>query len=115
MGQYFTPDPVVDMAVKIAAPQLSDLVLDPFCGSGHFLTRSLDYVLANNANARPDALHEFMFFHLHGIEKSERMARIAMTDMLLHDDGHTNIRNTDALLRRRPACSWEPPATSGAA
>jgi type I restriction enzyme M protein len=26
------------------------------------------------------------------------MVRIAMTDMLLHDDGHTNIRNLDALL-----------------
>jgi type I restriction enzyme M protein len=98
MGQYFTPNPVVEMAVRIAEPQLEDLILDPFCGSGHFLTRSLDFVLANNVNARPEALHEFKFFHLHGIEKSERMARIAMTDMLLHDDGHTNIRNTDALL-----------------
>lgn len=98
MGQYFTPDPVVEIAVRIAAPQLNELVLDPFCGSGHFLTRSLDYVLAHNPDARPEALHEFKFFHLHGIEKSERMARIAMTDMLLHDDGHTNIRNTDALL-----------------
>lgn len=98
MGQYFTPDPVVDIAVGIAQPQLRDLILDPFCGSGHFLTRSLDYVLENNRDARPEALHEFKFFHLHGIEKSDRMARIAMTDMLLHDDGHTNIRNTDALL-----------------
>jgi N-6 DNA methylase/type I restriction and modification enzyme subunit R-like protein len=46
----------------------------------------------------PHDLHEFKFFHLHGIEKSDRMVRIAMTDMMLHDDGHTNIRNQDALL-----------------
>lgn len=98
MGQYFTPDEVVDMAVQIAAPQLDDMLLDPFCGSGHFLTRSLDFVLHENATARPEAIHEFKFFHLHGIEKSERMVRIAMTDMMLHDDGHTNIRNTDSLL-----------------
>ncbi|HEX4805186.1 MAG TPA: N-6 DNA methylase [Conexibacter sp.] len=98
MGQYFTPRPVVDMAVRILAPTLEDLILDPFCGSSHFLTRSLDYVRAQNPRADPYALHEFKFFHLHGIEKSERMARIAMTDMMLHDDGHTNIRNTDALL-----------------
>ena len=98
MGQYFTPHPVVDMAVRIAQPKLDDLILDPFCGSSHFLTRSLDYVLQQNPDADSHALHEFKFFHLHGIEKSERMARIAMTDMLLHDDGHTNIRNTDALL-----------------
>lgn len=98
MGQYFTPRPVVDMAVRIADPQLDELILDPFCGSSHFLTRSLDYVLGANPNADAHAVHEFKFFHLHGIEKSERMARIAMTDMMLHDDGHTNIRNTDALL-----------------
>lgn len=99
MGQYFTPDPVVEIAVRIAKPKPSDLVLDPFCGSGHFLTTCLDYVIQNYAHSVPEyTLHQFKFFHLHGIEKSERMVRIAMTDMLLHDDGHTNIRNTDALL-----------------
>ena len=30
--------------------------------------------------------------------KSDRMVRIAMTDMMMHNDGHTNIRCTDALL-----------------
>lgn len=99
MGQYFTPDPVVDMAVRILKPKPSDLILDPFCGSAHFLTRCLDYVNENYAKTAGEyAMHQFKFFHLHGIEKSERMVRIAMTDMLLHDDGHTNIRNTDALL-----------------
>lgn len=99
MGQYFTPDPVVEMAVKIVRPKPSDLILDPFCGSGHFLTRSLDFVIQNYGDKIPEYnLHQFKFFHLHGIEKSERMVRIAMTDMLLHDDGHTNIRNTDSLL-----------------
>lgn len=99
MGQYFTPDPVVDMAVRIAQPKPSDLILDPFCGSGHFLTRCLDYVIENYGGKIPDYnIHQFKFFHLHGIEKSDRMVRIAMTDMLLHGDGHTNIRNTDALL-----------------
>lgn len=99
MGQYFTPDPVVEVAVRIARPKPSDLILDPFCGSGHFLTRSLDYVSREYKETITEyAFHQFKFFHLHGIEKSERMVRIAMTDMLLHDDGHTNIRNTDALL-----------------
>lgn len=47
MGQYFTPDPVVELAVGIVQPNASDLILDPFCGSGHFLTRCLDYVVSN--------------------------------------------------------------------
>ena len=99
MGQYFTPHPVVELAVGIIEPKPTDLILDPFCGSGHFLTACLDSVVENFGGKIKDVdLFEFKFFHLHGIEKSERMVRIAMADMLLHDDGHTNIRNLDSLL-----------------
>lgn len=99
MGQYFTPDPIVELAIKVVRPTAEDLILDPFCGSGHFLTSALNYVIEHQAHSLTDHdLFEFKFFHLHGIEKSDRMVRIAMTDMMLHDDGHTNIRNQDALL-----------------
>ncbi len=100
MGQYFTPDEVVKLAVGIIKPQVTDLILDPFCGSGHFLTSALDGVKKDYEIGKVDeySFHQFKFFHLHGIEKSERMVRIAMSDMLLQDDGHSNIRCTDALL-----------------
>lgn len=99
MGQYFTPDPIVELAIGVIQPRATDLILDPFCGSGHFLTKALQYVIKmQGASLTQHDLHEFKFFHLHGIEKSDRMVRIAMTDMMLHDDGHTNIRNQDALL-----------------
>lgn len=100
MGQYFTPDEVVKLAVGIIKPQVSDLILDPFCGSGHFLTSALEEVKKDYEAGKIDeySFHQFKFFHLHGIEKSERMVRIAMSDMLLQDDGHSNIRCTDALL-----------------
>lgn len=99
MGQYFTPDPIVGLAVAVLNPRADDLILDPFCGSGHFLTRALQHVIDNQGkDLTQHDLHEFKFFHLHGIEKSDRMVRIAMTDMMLHDDGHTNVRNQDALL-----------------
>ncbi len=97
MGQYFTPVQVCQLMVDIVAPSSSDLILDPFCGSGHFLTQSLAYV----RHLTPDhtkEYHEFAFGKLHGIEKSDRMTRIAMTDMRLNGDGHSNIRCTDALL-----------------
>lgn len=99
MGQYFTPDPIVELAVGVIDPRPTDLVIDPFCGSGHFLTRCLQHVVQTaGTHMTEHDLAEFKFFHLHGIEKSDRMVRIAMTDMMLHDDGHTNIRNQDALL-----------------
>lgn len=99
MGQYFTPDPIVQLAIGVIQPKADELILDPFCGSGHFLTKALEYVVEKQGETlTAHSLHEFKFFHLHGIEKSDRMVRIAMTDMMLHDDGHTNIRNQDALL-----------------
>ncbi len=97
MGQYFTPKEVIDFIVRMMSPNIRELVIDPFCGSGHFLTSALDYV--RNSHGIADKLfHEFSFTRLHGIEKSDRMVRIAMTDMRLHGDGHSNIRCTDALL-----------------
>jgi len=97
MGQYFTPFQVCQLMVEIAAPTSSELILDPFCGSGHFLTESLAYV-RRSAPDHTKEYHEFAFGKLHGIEKSDRMTRIAMTDMRLNGDGHSNIRCTDALL-----------------
>jgi len=97
MGQYFTPDPVVRFLSRAVQPEIQHLILDPFCGSGHFLTACLQ--LVREEHSREDkAFHEFAFGKLHGIEKSERMVRVAMTDMRLHGDGHSNIRCTDALL-----------------
>ncbi len=87
------------MTVGIVEPEPSDLILDPFCGSGHFLSACLQYVETKYGAVLDEySKYDFRFNRLHGIEKSDRMVRIAMTDMMLHDDGHTNIRNTDALL-----------------
>lgn len=96
MGQYFTPLPVIRFIVSCIAPKMSDLIIDPFAGSAHFLTEALSYVLPFADNEKTK--NEFLFYKLHGIEKSERMVRIAMTDMRLHGDGHSNIRCTDSLL-----------------
>jgi len=98
MGQYFTPDPVVRFMVEAVNPSTSDLILDPFCGSAHFLSKCLEYVRRNMGERESKQFHEFAFGKLHGIEKSDRMVRVAMTDMRLHGDGHSNVRCTDALL-----------------
>lgn len=97
MGQYFTPKEVIDFITMIIRPDVRELVLDPFCGSGHFLTSALDFVRGKHRKL-DKAFHEFAFTRLHGIEKSDRMVRIAMTDMRLHGDGHSNIRCVDTLL-----------------
>lgn len=101
MGQYFTPLPIIQLMVQITKPTINEYILDPFCGSGHFLSTSFDYV-RDSLNIDKENIEEvmknFAVNRLHGIEKSERMVRIAMTDMMLHGDGSTHISCLDSLL-----------------
>ena len=109
-GQYFTPRELIAFAVAMLQPQRSQLVLDPACGSGGFLLYALDHV-RQAADARfPDhktdvrqGLDHYTYWHdfaqnnLYGIEINEALARVAKMNMIIHDDGHTNIVGYDAL------------------
>ncbi|HML76219.1 MAG TPA: restriction endonuclease subunit M [Anaerohalosphaeraceae bacterium] len=105
-GQYFTPRPIIDFAVQLLKPTNDDLVLDPACGSGGFLLHALDAVRQEASEYhKPDTKehfqhwHDFAKTHLFGIEINEEIARVAKMNMILHDDGHSNVIGTDALDR----------------
>ena len=103
-GQYFTPRELIAFAVEILDPQRSHLILDPACGSGGFLLYALDHV-RREADRRqtPGTIEHFRFWHhfaqnnLFGIEVNDELARVAKMNMIIHDDGHTNIVGHDAL------------------
>jgi len=102
MGQFFTPREIIRFCVEMMNPQRGDLVLDPACGSGGFLLNSLDEV-RNFAEANYDDWeakeywHSFAQNNLYGIEINDQIARVCKMNMIIHDDGHTNIISTDSL------------------
>jgi len=103
-GQYFTPRELIAFAVEILNPQRSELILDPACGSGGFLLYALDHVRREaDRRQRHGTIEHFRFWHdfaqhnLFGIEVNEELARVAKMNMIIHDDGHTNIVGHDAL------------------
>jgi len=98
MGQYLTPDAVIRFMVSVIEPTPNALILDPFCGSAGFLSGALRFVQEKNPDISTKEHDEFVSRGLHGIEKSERMVRIAMTAMRIQGDGHSNIRCADSLL-----------------
>lgn len=112
MGQYFTPLQIIRLMVNIVQPTRNEIMLDPFCGSGHFLLTTLEYIknsiVSNQYDKLDILLKEFSSNNLHGIEKSDRMVRIAMTDLMLHGDGSTNIRCYDSLLDFRNYTDLKP-------
>ncbi len=103
-GQYFTPRPIIEFAVKMLKPEHDWDVLDPACGSGGFLLHALDYMRKQAGEYYEKGTvdyfnywHDFASRHLFGIEINDEIARVAKMNMIVHDDGHTNVISFDAL------------------
>lgn len=106
-GQYFTPRPIVKFIVDSLPITHKSRVLDTSCGSGGFLLYALDKV-REQANEFYDPIkdekdhykywHDFAEKNLFGIEINDQIARTAKMNMIIHDDGHTNVIASDGLL-----------------
>ncbi len=109
-GAYFTPREIVSSAVKMMDIKHNEFVLDPACGSGGFLLHALDDIRKQADKFYPQELnqpetgehksfwHDFAKNNLFGIEINNTIARVAKMNMIIHDDGHTNvIGSQDAL------------------
>ena len=105
-GQFFTPDSIVDFIVKSIGINKDWKILDTSCGSGGFLLHALKEVRDEADNIYDDEIgsaswknywHEFAEKHLYGIEINEQISRVAKMNMIIHDDGHTNIITNDGL------------------
>ncbi len=107
-GQYFTPRPIVKFIVDSVPINQKSRVLDTSCGSGGFLLYALDKV-REQASEFYDPIKEekdhYTFWHdfaeknLFGIEINDQIARTAKMNMIIHDDGHTNVIASDGLLK----------------
>lgn len=109
-GQFFTPDSIVDFMVKSIGINKDWKILDTSCGSGGFLLHALKEVRDEADNIYDDEIgsaswksywHEFAEKHLYGIEINEQISRVAKMNMIIHDDGHTNIITNDGLKNNR--------------
>ena len=110
-GQYFTPRPIVKFVTDVLPITNESLVLDTSCGSGGFLLYSLDKVRKQADELYPNYKndvrqnqrhykhwHDFAEKNLYGIEINEQISRAAKMNMIIHDDGHTNVITADGLL-----------------
>ena len=109
-GQFFTPDSIVDFIVKSVGINKDWKILDTSCGSGGFLLHALKEVRDEadklyddeiGTSSWKDYWHEFAEKHLYGIEINEQISRVAKMNMIIHDDGHTNIITNDGLKNNK--------------
>lgn len=110
-GQYFTPRTIVDFAVNALPINNESKVLDTSCGSGGFLLYALDKIRQQATELYPEYKndtrkyerwykywHDFASNNLYGIEINEQISRAAKMNMIIHDDGHTNVITSDGLI-----------------
>lgn len=110
-GQYFTPREIVKFIVDVLPIEHDSKVLDTSCGSGGFLLYALNKVRDKATELYPNYLndvrqhdrwfkywHDFAEKNLYGIEISEQISRAAKMNMIIHDDGHTNVITSDGLI-----------------
>lgn len=109
-GQFFTPRNVVKFAVDVLPITHTSKVLDTSCGSGGFLLYCLDKVRKQadqeydqtnpkEAIACYNQWHDFAKENLFGIEINDQISRVAKMNMIIHDDGHTNVITFDGLYQ----------------
>ena len=110
-GQYFTPRPIVKFATDVLPIKNDSFVLDTSCGSGGFLLYALnkirdeaDKLYPNHKKDVKQSQKHYKFWHdfaeknLYGIEINEQISRAAKMNMIIHDDGHTNVITSDGLI-----------------
>ena len=86
-GEFYTPRSVVQLLVRILAPQAGETVYDPACGSGGMLIEAIHYM-------HNDTLCCGSIF---GQEKNVTNAAIAKMNLFLHGASDFHIRQGDTL------------------
>jgi type I restriction enzyme M protein len=97
-GEFYTPRAVTTFIVDRVAPQLDELVLDPACGTGGFLSNVIEYKRERFVHTAAD--EEILQSTVHGVEKKTLPHMLCTTNMILHGiDSPINIRHDNTLSR----------------
>lgn len=96
-GEYYTPRAVTQFMVDIINPQLGEIVYDPACGTGGFLTCAIDNLKKQIVSKEDEKLLQDS---IRGIEKKPLPHMLAITNMFLHGiEIPVNIKHDNSLSR----------------
>lgn len=95
LGIVLTPSHICELFCELLDIKPCDIVLDPCCGTGGFLVAAMHHMIngVNDDTLKKDIKKR----HLHGFEIQSNMFAIACTNMILRDDGNSNIACLDFL------------------
>jgi type I restriction enzyme M protein len=104
-GEFYTPRAVTEFMVRMANPRLGEKVMDPACGTGGFLSCTIEHIRSQDVKTVED--EATLQANIYGIEKKPLPHMLCTTNMILHGiEVPSNIRHDNTLAR--PLISWEP-------
>jgi type I restriction enzyme M protein len=100
-GQFRTPRHIIRLMVELTAPQPTDVICDPACGTAGFLVAAGEYLRERHPNLLHDKRFNEHFHHrmFHGFDFDNTMLRIGSMNMLLHGVESPDIRYRDSLAQ----------------
>lgn len=118
-GQFFTPRNVVQMMIGFLDPDPDELLIDPACGSGGFLTVALECLwtklegIAAERGWEPARLgrtqRDVASRNLRGIDKDSFLAKVTKAYMAILGDGRSSVSCDNSLAEPK---YWEPSVAS---
>lgn len=95
-GEFYTPRPVTEFVVEMVDPKVNERVLDFACGTGGFLTCTIEHFENTNQITGADDVEKIQK-NIQGIEKKQLPYALCMTNLLLHGIDIPNIEHRNSL------------------
>ncbi len=94
-GEFYTPRAVTRFIIDRLAPKLDEVVFDPACGTGGFLTCAIDH---KRKFVKSPSDEEILRNTIRGVEKKALPHMLCITNMILHGiDIPSHIRHGNTL------------------
>lgn len=96
-GEFYTPRAITSFITDMVDPKLGEIVFDPACGTGGFLTSAIEHIRQKEVKNIDDRLT--LQHSIKGVEFKPLPHMLALTNLILHDIEVPNIEYDDALSK----------------
>lgn len=94
-GQYYTPLRVIEAGTELMCITHKDVVIDPACGTGGFLSSALMKIVDTGISEK--AVTQWAHYNLFGVDRDRTNIKLTRALMVGIGDGSTNAHHGDSL------------------
>jgi type I restriction enzyme M protein len=99
-GEFYTPRAITEIMTELLNPRLGEIVLDPACGTGGFLTCAIEHI---RKEVKTDEDMQLLAKNIRGSELKPLPFMLAVTNLILHDIEVPAVEYKDSLAREYTA------------